>query len=143
MTDLLSDQAKQAIRDGFKCVADTFYHTPITVDLRLGTVKKPFGEGYTTTYSPINTVCRMETSKASGERYINVKDSPKGKDFQDGYKVFLWKESFDVLLAGRTVNPETDRVIIDGKQYEIRMFDISARFSNIGPLQYEMDLTQR
>ena len=143
MTDLLSPILKQRIRDNFKSVADTFHHTPITINLRSSTTKKPFGEGYVVNYTHVNVLCRMETSKASGERYINVKDSPKGKDYQDGYKVFIWKDTLDTALAGRVVNPETDRVIVDGVEFEIRMFDVSNRFSSIGPLMYEMDVTKK
>lgn len=141
--DLLSPSALTAIKAGFQNVADTLYKTPIVIQIRNATTAKKFGEGYTTTYTPISINARVEASKASGERYINVDNTPKGKDFSEGTRVFIWREALDekLTLAGLTVNPETDRVEVEGVTYEIRMFAPSDRFANIGPLLYEMDLT--
>jgi hypothetical protein len=142
--DLLSSGNKEAIKQGFKSIADTLYRHPIVIKVRTTTVANKFGEGHTPSYTPISVLARVEYSKASGERYINVKDSPKGKDFEEGLKVFIWKETLDALLiAHRPINPEVDRVEVDGQEYEIRMFTPDNFFSTIGPLIYTLDLSQK
>lgn len=141
--DLLSAQAKLNIKDAFKSVADTFYQTPVILRLRTGNTQKKFGEGSVPTYANVAFLGRVESSKASGERYINVDDAAYGKQFSPGDRVYAWKDTLDTMLAGREINPETDRLEIEGKTYEFRMFTTENRFSNIGPMLYAFDTTDK
>ena len=143
MTDLLNSAQKAAVKAAFLNVKDTLYKTPITLMIRASTTKKGFGEGYSPTFTPIPMLCRWEYSKASGERYINVDETPKGKDLGEGIRAYLWKDDMDAALAAASVaafNPEVDRVEYNGVLYEVRMFNPSNAFADIGPMTYEMDL---
>lgn len=143
MTDLLTASQKADIKSAFLNVKDTLYRTPIKLMIRAATTSKGFGEGYATQFNPIPMLCRWEYSKASGERYINVDETPKGKDLGEGIRAFIWKEDMDAALTAAGVsafNPEKDRVEYQGVLFEVRMFNTSNAFADIGPMTYEMDL---
>lgn len=137
MTNLLSPEDLAAIKEALMDVRDTFFKKPITIRHRVVT-QGAFGESAVDVPTDHHFVGLYEFTRADGGRYHTVEGDPNGQEAHDGWRFFLWKEDVDAKL---TVDPTTDRVIVDAKEYIIKFWAASALFGDLGELFYELEIS--
>lgn len=136
MSQLLSAEDLVAIKSALFDVQDTFFKKSLTIHHRTVSQKR-FGEGVQETYVPFTVHGLSEFTRADAGKYSTVDVSPTGMEQNDGWRFYLWKDEVDALL---TVNPEADKVELDGKRYDISFWAPSALFSDLGELLYELEI---
>lgn len=134
---LLSDATLQKIKAALKETMSTFAQKQIHIVKRTPTTAR-FGEAVVSTDVPYPIMCLYEPSRGLNARYNTTENSQKGTEAHDGWRIYLWKD--DVTALGIDINPEADKVRVDGKDYQIRMFTPSAQFSTLGDLLYEFEV---
>lgn len=137
MTDLLSDDDLAAVKSAMQDLVDTFMKMEIVLMSR-STVLGAYGESASFTPKPYTLKVMGEYTKGRGERYRNVEEDPTGEQVRDGYRFYLWKEAVDAIV---TIDPETDKVLVNGHEYIIFFWGPSAQFSSLGYLFYEMEVS--
>lgn len=140
MTNLLSADDLAAIKAALKDVVDTFFKQPIIIRHRTNkTTVVQFGERAKHVDQDFPLIGLSEFTRAEGGKYHTVQEDPTGQQQVDGWRFYFWKEDVDALL---TVNPEMDKVVMNGKEYIIKFWAPSAWFSDLGELFYELEISK-
>lgn len=138
--NLLTAEDLAAIKAALKDVVDTFFKQPLTIRHRTArTEVAKFGELAKHVNQDFNLIGLSEFTRAEGGKYHTVQEDPTGQQEVDGWRFYFWKEDVDALL---TVNPEQDKVIMNGKEYIIKFWAPSAWFSDLGELFYELEISK-
>lgn len=134
---LLSQQDLIAIKSALQSVVATFFTKELIIRHRTNVGTAQFGEKSKATPQDFVVKGLYEFTKSDGGKYHTLKDGPTGQTTEDGWRFYLWKDEVDALV---TVNPQVDKVVLDGHEYIIRFWSPSALFSDLGDLLYELEI---
>lgn len=138
--NLLTPEDLEAIKAALKDVVDTFFKQPLIIRHRTAkTTVAHFGESAKHVEVDIQLIGLSEFTRADGGKYTTVQEDPTGQQETDGWRFYFWKEDVDALVH---VNPEQDKVIMNGKEYIIKFWAPSAWFSDLGELFYELEISR-
>jgi len=139
VASLLSPDDLAAIKSALMDLRDTFFKRPFTLVHR-STALGPYGESAVhDSTSNFDFVGLTEFTRAKGEKYHTVDEDPTGEQQRDGWRFYIWKDDVDAVVV---VDPETDKVLLDGVEYIIKFWAESALFSDLGYVFYEMEISK-